>query len=144
MPDRPVFHSVSVVTADMAASVRFYQLLGIEVPDTDAAWQAHHRTATGQGDFDFDLDSAVFAPQWNQGWTAGRTGTVIGFNLPDRDAVDATHARLVEAGYPSQQQPYDAFWGARYAIVLDPDGNSVGLMSPPDSARRSAPPTPPA
>jgi hypothetical protein len=33
--------------------------------------------------------------------------------------------------------------GARYAIVTDPDGNSVGIMSPVDRERRSAPPTPP-
>jgi predicted enzyme related to lactoylglutathione lyase len=38
------------------------------------------------------------------------------------------------------QPPYDTFCGARYAILLDPDGNYVGLMSPPDPARRSAPP----
>jgi hypothetical protein len=38
------------------------------------------------------------------------------------------------------QVPYDAFWGARYAIVADPDGNEVGLMSPRDDDRRSFPP----
>jgi uncharacterized glyoxalase superfamily protein PhnB len=44
------------------------------------------------------------------------------------------------AGYGSQQPPYDAFWGSRYAIVEDPDGNAVGLMSPVDPTRRSTPP----
>ena len=42
----------------------------------------------------------------------------------------------------SQQPPFDAFWGARYAIVEDPDGNSVGLMSPVDPTRRSPMPPP--
>jgi hypothetical protein len=32
--------------------------------------------------------------------------------------------------------------GARYAVVTDPDGNAVGLMSPIDSARKTMPPTP--
>ncbi len=41
-----------------------------------------------------------------------------------------------------QQDPYDAFWGARYAVVSDPDGNGVGIMSPPDPAMRTAPPEP--
>jgi hypothetical protein len=31
-------------------------------------------------------------------------------------------------------------WGARYAIVVDPDGNHIGLMSPSDPALRRAPP----
>jgi hypothetical protein len=34
-------------------------------------------------------------------------------------------------------EPYDAFWGARYAIVEDAGGNAVGIMSPVDPARRS-------
>ncbi|MEZ0293214.1 MAG: VOC family protein [Solirubrobacteraceae bacterium] len=62
---------------------------------------------------------------------------------PTRDAVDALHADLTAAGHPSRQRPYDAFWGARYAIVEDPDGNPVGLMSPSDDARRHWPPEPP-
>ena len=36
--------------------------------------------------------------------------------------------------------PHDAFWGARYAEVIDPDGNKVGFQSPVDPAKRSAPP----
>jgi hypothetical protein len=39
-----------------------------------------------------------------------------------------------------RQPPFDAFWGARYAIVADPDGNDVGLMSPIDESRRTWPP----
>ena len=34
------------------------------------------------------------------------------------------------------QPPFDAFWGARYAIVEDPDGNPVA----PDQPGRSGPP----
>ena len=65
---------------------------------------------------------------------------MIGFRLASREAVDELHARLVAEGYRSRQEPYDTFWGARYAIVADPDGRDVGLMSPSDPARRSAPP----
>ena len=51
---------------------------------------------------------------------------------------------LVAAGYRGRQPPYDAFWGARYAIVDDPDGNGVGLMSPIEADRKFWPPaTPP-
>ena len=61
---------------------------------------------------------------------------VLGFAFPSREAVDATYADLVAAGYKAQQAPFDAFWGARYAVVEDPDGNAVGLMSPVDPNRR--------
>ena len=62
----------------------------------------------------------------------------------DREDVDDLYEELTAAGHAGQQPPYDAFWGARYAIVLDPSGNAVGLMSPVDPARRGRPPTPPA
>jgi uncharacterized glyoxalase superfamily protein PhnB len=61
--------------------------------------------------------------------------------VSSRDAVDQLYAAATGAGCGSQQAPYDAFWGARYAIVEDPDGNAVGLMSPIDPELRSAPPS---
>ena len=58
-------------------------------------------------------------------------------SVPDGEGV---LKEVTAAGYAGEQPPYDAFWGARYAVVADPEGNSVGLMSPVDPAMRSAPP----
>jgi uncharacterized glyoxalase superfamily protein PhnB len=65
---------------------------------------------------------------------------VIGFSVQTRAAVDEIYAELTGAGHAGIQAPYDAFWGARYAIVADPDGNHVGIMSPLDDSMRGAPP----
>jgi uncharacterized glyoxalase superfamily protein PhnB len=54
--------------------------------------------------------------------------------------VDRLYTELTTAGYQGQQRPYDAFWGARYAVVADPDGNPVGLMSKSDPGKRTPPP----
>jgi hypothetical protein len=62
-------------------------------------------------------------------------------NLVARE-IDASVA-FSAAGYRAQQAPYDAFWGARYAIVEDPDGNAIGLMGPADADSRYWPPTTP-
>ena len=61
---------------------------------------------------------------------------MLGFSLASRAAVDELYAALVAAGHSGSQPPYDTFWGARYAVVEDPDGNPVGLMSPLDPSRR--------
>ena len=142
--ERPVFNQVNLVVKDMDATVAFYRRLGLDIPDTDPGWQAHHRTAAMPGGLELDFDSEAFAQQWNAGWRSRPDGAmgVLGFRLPSREAVDDLYAELTDAGYRSQQAPYDAFWGARYAIVEDPDGNAVALMSPADPARRSTP-TPP-
>jgi uncharacterized glyoxalase superfamily protein PhnB len=49
-----------------------------------------------------------------------RASLDFGFSLPSRAAVDASCAELTAAGYEGRQPPFDAFWGARYAIVADP------------------------
>jgi uncharacterized glyoxalase superfamily protein PhnB len=67
---------------------------------------------------------------------------VVGFALPSREAVDERYAALTAAGHAGRQPPFDAFWGARYAIVADPDGNHIGLMSPLDPAQKHWPPVP--
>jgi uncharacterized glyoxalase superfamily protein PhnB len=71
-----------------------------------------------------EFDSIAFAKQWNPGLDEARLGsaTITFFHVPARKDVDRTHARVTAAGYRSQKAPEDAFWGARYAIVEDPDG----------------------
>ena len=62
--------------------------------------------------------------------------------LASRVAVDDRYAALTATDYRGRQLPFDAFWGAQYAIVADPDGNDVGLMSPVEEYRRTWPPQP--
>jgi uncharacterized glyoxalase superfamily protein PhnB len=83
------------------------------------------------------------AHAYDRGWrepTGPGTRSVLSFAVESRGDVDRIHGELARLGYRSAQPPYDAFWGSRYAIVEDPDGNHVGLMSPRDDARRTAPP----
>lgn len=142
----PVLGQINLVVRDMEAMAAFYRRLGVTVEEGRAPWDRHHRNgavAAAGSELDIGLDSAEFASMWDEGWPAGKTGVVIGFRLPTREAVDQTYGDLLASGYVGQQPPYDAFWGVRYAVVEDPDGNSVGLMSPGDPAKRSVPPAPP-
>jgi uncharacterized glyoxalase superfamily protein PhnB len=126
----------------MSAMAEFYETPGVEIAPTIAPWDRHHRNLSTPDGFDFDLDSSAFAMQWNEGWPDGKIGAVLGFRLASEAAVDEMYHRLTNAGYVGQQPPYDGFMGARYAVVADPDGNSVGLMSPRDLARSTIPPPP--
>jgi catechol 2,3-dioxygenase-like lactoylglutathione lyase family enzyme len=135
MTEAPRLDQINLVVSDMAASVAFYRRLGVEIQDTAPEWEPHHRSANPDSGIDLDLDSDAFAKKWNQGWSGGRA--IIGFKVDSRQRVDEIYEDLVGAGYRSQQSPYDAFWGARYAIIEDPDGNPVGIMSPVDPDQRS-------
>jgi catechol 2,3-dioxygenase-like lactoylglutathione lyase family enzyme len=137
----PDLHMLNMVVRDMAASLEFYQRLGIAVPG-DAA--GAHVQLKMPGGFSLELDTAESARLWHAGWRADPASTqvVLGFMLPTRQAVDDRYADLTSAGYLGRQPPFDAFWGARYAIVADPDGNDVGLMSPVEETRRTWSPQP--
>ena len=139
MTERPVLDQINVVAHDMDASLAFYRRLGLDIPDRSPEWDPHHRSANVASGIDFDIDSEVFARKWDTGWRGapGAGGCVIGFKLASREEVERVYADLTGAGYRGQQEPYDAAWGARYAVVEDPDGNAVGIMSPVDATRRS-------
>ena len=133
---------LNVIVADMAATLDFYQRLGIAVPRDPAG---AHVQLKMPGGFSPELDTAESARLWHAGWRADPASArvVLGFMLASRAAVDDRYAELTAAGYRARQPPFDAFWGARYAIVADPDGNDVGLMSPVEESRRTWPPQPP-
>jgi len=139
---------INIVSGNLKASLAFYRRLGVEIPE-EHVWSTasgiHHASAgeTANPAINFELDSIAFARIWNQGWKGHRDlggKVVVGFKLSSRDAVDAVYGDLTGAGYIGLQVPYDAFWGSRYAVVEDPDGIAVGLMSPPSVELRSAPP----
>jgi catechol 2,3-dioxygenase-like lactoylglutathione lyase family enzyme len=142
MADKPMLNQFNLVVTDMVATVAFYRRLGLTIADTTPEWDTHHRSAAMPDGIDLDFDSTEFAQVWDQGWTRAQRTGVLGFGVSSREAVDRIYADLTGAGYTGEQDPYDAFWGARYAIVQDPDGNPVGIMSPIDPARRSTPPAP--
>jgi catechol 2,3-dioxygenase-like lactoylglutathione lyase family enzyme len=145
---KPILNQINLVCGDLDASIAFYRRLGVEIPDA-RVWRtrtgAHHANTVGRSAdpaMDFDLDSAAFTQHWNAGWK-GRTDlrgrVVVGFRVPTREDVDAIFGDMTSVGYRGLQEPWDAFWGARYAIIEDPEGIAVGLMSPISPDKKSPP-----
>jgi uncharacterized glyoxalase superfamily protein PhnB len=140
--DIPVLDQVNVISGDLQRSLDFYRLLGAVFPRPlpNSAGQLFHVNSEPYDGARLELDSVEFAPVWNAGW-AGRADLqgriVLGFRIATREGVDQRFKSLTSAGYRELQPPFDAFWGARYAIVEDPDGIAIGLMSPIDPARKT-------
>jgi uncharacterized glyoxalase superfamily protein PhnB len=77
------------------------------------------------------LDAVELVRKLDPDWTKP-TGHAFGlaFRCESPKDVDAMFARVVQAGFRTKNTaPYDAFWGQRYATVLDPDGNAVDLYA---------------
>ncbi|GAA1329501.1 VOC family protein [Pseudonocardia xinjiangensis] len=121
---------VGLVVADMAEALKFYRALGLSIP-AEADTQPHVEVALAGGlRLAFDTEETIrsFHPDWKPTPGAGRVG--LAFAVADAAAVDAAYAELTGAGYRGELAPFDAFWGQRYAVVHDPDGNGVDLFAP--------------
>ena len=126
----PRFGLIGVVVSDMAVSLAFYRRLGLEFPpDADAA--PHVDIALPGGlllAFDTEETIHSFDPTWVR--PSGGHRVALAFACDSPDDVDETYVALVESGSKGHLEPWDAFWGHRYAVILDPDGNHVELYAP--------------
>ncbi len=139
------FGQINLFVEDMAASIAFYRLLELDVPDP-FQWPpgsgAEHVDDIHSGvSAHMALDNHAMARIWNPPFEPDRRAgnVVIGLMVDTREDVDRLYQAVKDAGHPVGQPPYDAFFGSRYAIVFDPDGNQVGLKSPIEDHRKYVP-----
>ena len=124
----PGLNALGIVTSDMGTSIRFYRLLGLDVPETPG--EGHVDTFLPNG-VRFMLDSEEVVRSFEPDWTR-QTGNQLSlaFELQSAAEVDDLYERIVAAGFEGHKAPWDAFWGQRYAQVRDPDGVPVDLYAP--------------
>ena len=125
----PRLDLVGIAVADMKRSLDFYRGLGLEFPE-GADDEGHVETVVGGVRFAWDTVEVM--QSFDPGWTPPSGGSRFGFAfLVDSPAeVDSLYAELVGAGAQGHLEPWDAFWGQRYAVLKDPDGNDVSLFAP--------------
>jgi catechol 2,3-dioxygenase-like lactoylglutathione lyase family enzyme len=120
-------NAIGIVVSDMERSIRFYRLLGLDVPETPN--EGHIDTFLPNG-VRFMLDGEDVVKSFRPDWTRA-TGNqlALAFECSSPAEVDELYARVVEAGFAGEQEPWDAFWGQRYAQLADPDGLPVDLFA---------------
>ena len=121
--------AIGLVVADLGASIAFYGRLGLGFDDADA--EHGHVEATGPGGLRVMLDTEASVRSFDPDWSPPESGQrmALAFLLDSPDEVDTLYKELTEAGHRGHKEPWDAFWGQRYAQVVDPDGNTVDLFA---------------
>jgi catechol 2,3-dioxygenase-like lactoylglutathione lyase family enzyme len=119
--------AIGIVSADIAASCRFYRALGVDVDEPQG--DDHFETTLANG-LRLMWDTEELIRKLDPEWTRSEGHALaLAFECASAADVDETYARVVGEGFTGKTQPFDAFWGQRYATVVDPDGNAVDLFA---------------
>jgi catechol 2,3-dioxygenase-like lactoylglutathione lyase family enzyme len=120
---------VGIVVRDMRTSLQFYRRLGLDIPE--GAEDEQHAEATTSSGLRVAWDAAELIRQIDPEWTdpSGGHRVTLAFLCPDPAGVDAKYGELAALGF-GHRDSWDAFWGQRYASVMDPDRNQVDLFAP--------------
>jgi len=121
--------AIGIVAKDIAESCRFYRVLGVGAPESPEGEDHVEATLPNGLRLMWDTEEMIrkLDPEWKR--PEGH-GMALAFECASAAEVDETYGRVTEGGFTGKKEPYDAFWGQRYATVADPDGNSVDLFAP--------------
>jgi uncharacterized glyoxalase superfamily protein PhnB len=123
----PQLNAMGIVVSDMARSIAFYRLLGLDVPETP---NEGHVEASLPSGIRLMLDTEATVLSFRPDWTRERGNQLaLALECESPAEVDAVYARATEAGFRGEKEPWDAFWGQRYAQLQDPDGVPVDLYA---------------
>ena len=121
-------YMVGVIVADMAKSVEFYRRLGVEIPEGSESKQHIPLQMNG---ITFFLHTEKLNRVWDPAKTAPAGGyrVVLEFYLETTEAVDAKFQEMVDYGYEVHFAPYETPLRLYFAMINDPDGNSILLSA---------------
>jgi catechol 2,3-dioxygenase-like lactoylglutathione lyase family enzyme len=122
-------YMVGVIVEDMRRAVEFYRRLGLDLPEG----------AEGEGHVEVPMGGMTFflsTKEANARWDPARTGPtgegyriVLEFYLESRERLDAKYEELVGFEYHGHCPPYQVTPELRFAMVDDPDGNTILLSA---------------
>lgn len=127
---QPKLDLVGIIVRDMPAALNFYRQFGWDIPAAmDSEGHVEYVLPNGLR-IAWDTYDVIrsFDPDWQPASGGHRMG--LAFLCDDAAAVDALFQHITGQGYRAHKAPFDAFWGQRYAQVLDPDGNVIDLFAP--------------
>ncbi|MDX1934543.1 MAG: VOC family protein [Capsulimonadales bacterium] len=120
---------VGIVARDMERSLAFYRTLGLEIPMGNEG-EPYVEVITPNG-YRISWNSEEMVRGMDPDFRPGGSNRIsLAYKCDSPTEVDATYERMIAAGFRGHREPWDAFWGQRYAVLLDPDENTVDIFAP--------------
>jgi len=120
--------AVSVTSRDFAKTAKFYGLLGFTFPAFGPD-DKHLEAVTKPGEVRLMIDDRGLMQSIIGEAPIPSNHSSFAIKCMSSAEVDEAVKRIEAAGFGIVQAPWDAFWGQRYAIVVDPDGYKVDIFA---------------
>jgi uncharacterized glyoxalase superfamily protein PhnB len=128
-------YMLGLIVEDMPTALAFYRRLGLAIPDGSET-QSHVEITMGSG-MTFFLDSKPtrWDPKYDRQSDAkpsaaeDRYQVILEFYVKDQAALEAKYTELTDCGYQGFRKPYTTSFGMYFAMVKDPDGNTILLSA---------------
>jgi uncharacterized glyoxalase superfamily protein PhnB len=121
---------LGLIVKDMPASLEFYRRLGVAIPDGSEKL-THVEVKMGGLTFFLDSNPNRWDPRFDRvsnpqtAEAPDRYSSIIEFYLNEEDSVRAKYDEMVEYGYQGYREPYSTSFGMCFAMLKDPDDNTV-------------------
>ena len=120
--------AIGIVSHNIKSTIKFYDLLGVSLKELGGA---NHYEGTTQSGVRIMVDSIDLIKQLNSQWIKpqGSSQIILCFKQSSPQSVNELYFKITSAGYTSIKEPWNSFWGQRYCIVEDPDGNQIDIFA---------------
>ncbi len=117
---------VGIIVSEMSKAITFYETLGFTVVgDPNQAYVELNNQGVRISLNTQEMIEGIYGfPPASQG-----EQIELAFLCDGPADVNQVVAKMKEAGYEVFKEPWDAFWGQRYAIIKDLDGNLLSLFA---------------
>jgi predicted lactoylglutathione lyase len=122
-------YMVGVIVEDIGRAIEFYQRLGVEFAEGS---ESKEHVEVKMSGMTFFLTTKRLNARWDPARTE-ITGSgyrmILEFYLKSRAELDAKYAEMIGYGYESHAAPFVTPFNMYFALINDPDGNTVLLSS---------------
>ena len=120
-------NAVGVASRDLEKTLSFYRLLGFDL--SAAPDGGHVETEVTGSSAKLMIDSVEVVKEIIGEDPVPGNHSMFAIEYDTPAEVDAVAQAVADAGFTVVKEPWDAFWGQRYAVVQDPDGYKADLYA---------------
>jgi uncharacterized glyoxalase superfamily protein PhnB len=119
---------IEITSSNLRTTAAFYELLGFAFrPFTDE--EKHIVGTPPEGDAKLLIDDRAMMAEVMGHAPTTPNHSILALEFDSPAEVDTVVEKMRTAGAKIYKEPWDAFWGQRYAVLGDPDGYAVDVFA---------------